>query len=248
MVKQEYGGFAGLAAEWEERHRVDNRFPRPRQESTIHRWTLSGIPTKKSAANQSDDMQLFGLSALLDIDPLALFDFERNGYFSRFNKIRQMIFAGFGSSSVLSPLIALYGPRDPWPNELIMNTCFNRNWHCEVFNNGGNWNHTNYALVKTQFSTDTFTRPRTVHIAYRRLRSRDTLWRFYGSVMAIENELRLYSESGDFQTMRQANENEIRFRTYFGGRPVEWRIASLHPFSLENEVPFDDKQTIGFEW
>jgi len=74
------------------------------------------------------------------------------------------------------------------------------------------------------------------------------MWRYYGTVIAVDGQLILYNESGGHQEMRQAENNEIRFRTYYGGRPVEWRIAGLHDFSTELEMPYNDMNTIGFNW
>lgn len=74
------------------------------------------------------------------------------------------------------------------------------------------------------------------------------MWRYYGTVLAIERKLELYNESGDYQFMEQVEDDEIRFRTYFGGRPVEWRIVSLHEFSVEKVFPYNDMTTIGFNW
>lgn len=90
--------------------------------------------------------------------------------------------------------------------------------------------------------------PRAVHIAYRRKISPVTMWRFYGTVLCIDNELRLYSESGAFQTMPQVEADEIRFRTYFVGCEVELRTASLNEFTVDTTVPHNDTSTVGFEW
>jgi hypothetical protein len=74
------------------------------------------------------------------------------------------------------------------------------------------------------------------------------MWRYYGTVLSVDSKLELYTESGDYQSMRQMSEDEIRFRTYYGGRPVVWRVASLHEFIMEMEFPFNDMRTIGFNW
>ena len=74
------------------------------------------------------------------------------------------------------------------------------------------------------------------------------MWRYYGTVLADDQKLKLYNEGGDYQQMQQVENDEIRFRTYFGGRPVEWRIVSLHDFLCTYELPFNDKKTIGFDW
>lgn len=116
------------------------------------------------------------------------------------------------------------------------------------FSNKENWQSTSYVLVKARFSSRANNQPRAVHIVYRRIGVPDTMWRYYGTVIAVDGQLKLYNESGGHQFMRQVNGDEIRFRTYYGGRAVEWRTASLYKFKLEQEFPFDDLTTIGFNW
>ena len=54
------------------------------------------------------------------------------------------------------------------------------------------------------------------------------MWRYYGTVLAIERKLELYNESGDYQFMEQVEDDEIRFRTYFGAaKPTKYKVAVL---------------------
>lgn len=212
---------------------------------------LDGVPAKRPNTDKvarRTDWQLFALCGLLDVDPLAIIVFERNGYFSRFAKIRQLVYLGERALGGLGPLLEMFRPADHWPSNEIATDCFRRSWHAHEFSNADGWRSSEYALVKTVFENRGYQSPHAVHIAYRRLNSPDTMWRYYGTVLAIDGTLELYSEGGDFQTMAQVKDQEIRFRTYYGGRSVEWRLASLHDFSIDIEMPANDLETIGFNW
>ena len=148
----------------------------------------------------------------------------------------------------LTPFMEMYRPGDNWPSDAIAQACYGRPWFAAQLTNEDAWQSTDYILVKTRFSGEVGCQPRAVHVAYRRVRVPDTMWRYYGTVIAVDGQLRLYNESGGHQEMQQVENNEIRFRTYYGGRPVEWRIASLHNFSTIFEMPFNDMNTIGFNW
>lgn len=244
LVQEAYGGFDELSAEWEETVKTSPLFPEPKQRSTIYRWLIKGVP----AGTDTSEFQMIALCALLDVDPLILFDFEKNGFFSKFAKLRRLIQLGKYSLGGLAPLLELLSPDDVWPSERIAKLCYGRSWFSHQFKNAEDWNSADYILVKVQFIEQLKSHPLAVHIAYRRTTSPDTMWRYYGSVLAMDGELKLYNENGDYQTMEQVNPGEIQFRTYFGGRPVEWRIVSLHDFSIEKDYPFNDMKIIGFNW
>jgi hypothetical protein len=83
LVDQVFWGFDGLVAEWEHRANSSRNFPAPRQRSSVYRWVKEGVPTRGD--------QIVALSALLDVDPLCLFDYERNGYYRQFAAIRRKL-------------------------------------------------------------------------------------------------------------------------------------------------------------
>lgn len=244
LVQDIYGGFNELSAEWEDVVKINPLFPEPKQRSTIYRWLLKGVPVGKGTS----EFQMIALCALLDVDPLILFDFEKNGFFSKFAKLRRLIQLGKYSLGGLAPLLELLNPDEIWPSERIAKICYKRSWFSHQFKNGESWSSADYILVKVQFNEKLKSHPLAVHIAYRRTTSPDTMWRYYGSVLSIDGMLELYNENGDFQTMVQVRPSEIQFRTYFGARPVEWRIVSLHSFVVEKEYPFNDMTIIGFNW
>jgi hypothetical protein len=241
-----------MAGAWEAEAKERKEFGEPRQGQTIYRWVSDGVPVKGdfASADRSKhfDNQIFAFCSLLDVDPLAIFDYDRNGYFSSFAKIRQLIYMGSRWLGGLAPLLEMYRPADAWPSDQIAKKYFKRNWCSEEFTNEDYWKTTDYILLKIKFTIPVLSKPRAIHIAYRRVGVPDTMWRYYGTVTLVDSRLDLYNESGTHQSMRQVANDEIRFRTYYGGRPVVWRVASLHDFKLDREFPFNDMTTIGFNW
>lgn len=252
LIHEIHGGLDEIAAAWEERHDELRGFPEPKQRSSIYRWITHGVPGRTGAklawVENKRDLQIFGLCALLNVDPLCIFDFHRNGYFSRFPIIRQAIYLGARALGGLSPVFEMFKPGDNWPSDSIVQACYGRKWYATHLTNANDWENLNYILVKAKFAEKPGSFPRAVHIAYRRTVDSDTMWRYYGTVIHIGGMLKLYNESGGYQEMDAVYADEIRFRTYYGGRPVIWRIASLHEFSVSTEYPHSDIKTIGFQW
>lgn len=233
-----------LAKRWKVMSAANPAFPKPRTRATIYRWIDEGVPV----TDKDSGLLLFGFCALLDVDLLAIFDFERNGYFRRFSKLRQLIYAQNPVAGGIKALMAMYRPADVWPSDSIARQCYGRRWFSHTLNNNDDWHSSDYILLKAKFLETPGNLPRAVHIAYRRTTNRDTMWRYYGTVLSVEGRLELYNEGGDFSQMPVVEAGEIRFRTYYGGRPVEWRIVSLHAFGLTPVRPFNDMTVIGFNW
>lgn len=244
LVEELHGSYDLLAAAWEVHADQQGNGPTAPSRSTLYRWVADGVPT----LNDGSDHRFFTLCGLLDVDPLAIFDFQRNGYFSKFARLRQLVYYGRKSLGSIANLLDMYRPADVWPSETIAQNCFGHGWRAHHLTNREDWNNSNYILLRSSFSNRRHRHPRAVHIAYRRFDVPDTMWRYYGTVLAIAQRIELYSESGTFQEVPQVNEGEIQFRTYFGGRPVEWRIASLHEFSLQTEYPSNDSAAVTFTW
>gem|GEM_PF-4238038 len=74
------------------------------------------------------------------------------------------------------------------------------------------------------------------------------MWRYYGTVLAHDGAIDLYNEGGLHLKMAQADQGIISFRTYFGGRKVEFKIVSLHDFEIEIDFPNNDMSIVGFNW
>jgi hypothetical protein len=244
LIEVVAGGFDELPVIWNEKHEETNgNFPKPRNRATLYRWMQDGVPTKGG----DSEYQLLALCGLLDVDPLAIFDYEKNGYFSNFANLRRLLQFGRQALGLHDPLFEMFCPGEYWPSDELAKKFYGRPWFSKTFVNEVHWESSNYVLVDASFKQMS-SAPRAIHIAYRRHKTSDTMWRFYGTVISLGGKLELYNEGGDHRAMPSPGQGKICFRTYFGGRPVEFRIASLHDFDHSLTYPFNDKSVIGFEW
>lgn len=251
LIRETYESVDGMAVEWAVRACTNERLPKPREGDTIDDWVnRTGVPSGGKM-----DSVYFAFCGLLDVDPLAILDFELLDLKSKFAEIRKLIYIVRGlpkkrtdMQDVAAMVLSMYGPDPEWPSDSLASSFFGRNWTTRQFSNSDRWNCTDYILLKAKFDEPCRGRPRAVHISYRRAGAVDNLWRFYGTVLLVDGQLHLFTEGGEQRRMPQVDDDEIRFRTYYGGRQVEWRVASLHTFTLTDEFPFNDQATIGFTW
>lgn len=234
-------GIDGLVADWAARSEHDPKFPKARTRSAVYEWLNNGAPPEADA--------VLGLAAMLDADPLTIFDFDRNEYFSNFSKLREQVYfyiAGGGRFQVILDLLA---PRRVWPNNPLAVRFYGRPWTAVEFEHRADGIINDYADVHISFPQSTRSAPRCIHIAYRRANSRDKLWRYYGAVQQFRFRTRLFSESGAFveEIDSQSTLEGFVFKTYYGASHVEFRIASLHQFECSPIFPSASDSKFLFE-
>ena len=248
LVSEHNNSLEKIAADWgPPEGLVDSNYPPAPSRAAIYNWFSNGFPSKETGPSR---YQLLAFCGQLDVDPLALFDYQKNGYFSKFAKLRVALQRGFGAVGALAPLLELYEPTADWPSDALSKRFWGKRWCVQEFDNQRDYKSTSYALLNVRYKQQTQGDPRAVHIAYRRWDTRhsDTMWRYYGTVIAIGEIIELYSEGSLHLKMHRFDNDVISFRTYFGGRPVEFRIASLHEFEFDYRFPFDDMSVVGFSW
>lgn len=233
-------GIDGLVGDWAARHEADPSFPKPRTRSSLYAWLNDGAPPETDA--------ILALAAMLDTDPLAIFDFERNGYFKDFSWLRQQIYYHIAGGR-FQAILDLMAPRPHWPNDGLAKKFYKRPWFAKEFEHKADGAINQYADIHIAFAGSTRFAPRCVHIAYRRADSRDRIWRYYGTIRQFKGRTRLFSESGAHFEYSGADqpENGFVFKTYFGATHVEFRVASLHEFSCQVTYPSTSKSELLFE-
>jgi hypothetical protein len=234
-------GVDGLVSDWAAEYEANDKFPQPRTRSSIYTWLNKGAPPGTDA--------VLGLAAMLDTDPLTIFDFEQNGYFDRFNKLREQIYFHISGGGRFRSILDLMAPRQFWPNDGLAERFYRRPWYKEDFGHRADGECNHYADVQVTFKESTRFAPRCIHIAYQRTNSRDKLWRYYGTVQKFRGRTRLFSESGAYveEVDSQSMDSSFVFKTYFGATPVEFRVASLHAFSCEVAFPANSDSQFFFE-
>lgn len=234
-------GIDGLVGDWATRCEFDGNFPEPRTRSAVYAWLNNGAPPETDA--------VLGLAAILDADPLTFFDFERNGYFKNFSNLREQIYFHIVGGGRFRSILDLMAPRSMWPNDGLARRFYNRPWFATEFEHTADGAINDYADIQIKFPQSTLFSPRCVHIAYRRAKSRDKLWRYYGTVQKFRGKTRLFSESGAYveETEAQPSDAGFIFKTYYGATHVEFRIASLHEFECRQVFPSTSESRFLFE-
>jgi hypothetical protein len=237
LIRIRFGGVDGLVGHWAANTSEEGE---ARERAAIYRWLQHGLPAQEST--------IFSFCALLDADPICLIDYKRIGFFSKFYQIRKAIQIGLLAKGPIAPIYEMYMPSRSWPSDTMASKYYGHPWHAVEFDNAALSSEGKYALIEIRYAQEVDQLARCIHISYRRTKPKEEMWRPYGWVIRYLNELRLYSESGDFQTCKIVEPNTTTFRTYFGGRAVEFRLASLHVFQHNIKYPVSPEGSIGFEW
>lgn len=241
LIKRRFQSVGELVVEWEERVRAGSqKVGRARDSKTIYRWIERGLPSRRS--------DIFGFASVLDVDPVAIVDINDTFIQKHFGKERRLFQVGLANLSLLSPFWPLYVPSQMWPNDEIANSFYGRSWFTQDFAHDPTVVANVYAAVRlTTTANDDPAIPRAYHFAYRRSSAHDGMWRPYGTVIGMQNKVRLISENGDYQELAdERSSSEVVAETYFGPGPAEFRIAALHAFAASVEVPVVDPKSVRF--
>lgn len=248
LIETRFDTINDLIVEWDFRHSLNAEYPKARQKTAIYDWLDDGVPTQRGRNRHL----IFALCGLLDVDPLAILDYNESRYFKDFTQLRMSLYmlserVFGGGASNFGPLLDMFMPGPAWPNTQMAELFYGRPWFAYEFNNAEHERGQDYGLIKVRFTEEQSFPIKSVHIAYRRRESNDKMWRYYGVVNLIGDRLELYNEGGYHDWMNCKNDNEIWFRTFFGSRPVEFRLVSLHDFTYTTEIN-NDMTLIGFNW
>lgn len=230
-----FGGIANFADDWTERGE-------PRTVSTIYAWLKNGLPTQRDT--------VFSFFGALGVDPIAVIDLDRSKLPKNFGRLRTAFMLGGVNAGGFGPLFELYRPSAGWPDEDLLQRHFNRQWTLFEFGHAAEDIKNTYATLTVRgHASEPPDWPRAYHIAYRRRSNADGLWRPYGTVASRAKEAILVHENGDIQqeSMPVQSCHQLRFKTYFGPSPVEFRLASMHPFSFHMDPEDDPAVPLRFE-
>lgn len=211
----------------------------PRDRGTIYRWLARGLPNKRD--------EIFGLSAALGIDPLVMLDIE-NSAFQKLLKLEWIFFlANMEHRGRMSALWPLVRPSAHWPNLSISHDYYSCNWTTIEFQHPATSPCNVYAQIRLLGDPDEDQRTdhRIYYFAYRRLGARDGLWRPYGIVRKRGLEAICLGHNGDMMEQPDGQPKVIKLddggavdvETFFGQGPTDFKVACIHPFTLECIVP-----------
>lgn len=239
LFEDRFGGIANFADEWAEQDK-DGKSAQ-RSVKTIYAWLQNGLPTTKDT--------LYSFCAALDVDPVTLIDFDRGDLRKSFGRLRRSFLLGGLNAGGFRPLYDLFHPSRTWPPRGLSQKYYQRDWTTHQFEHLADTVVNTYAAITVSGDDSVPANwPRAFHIAYRRKQNVDGLWRPYGAVISRFGEAILAHENGDIQRMPLGSRSNhlLRFHTYFGPSPVEFRLTCLHPFAGSVEPTEDPAWPLRF--
>lgn len=240
LIERRFGSIDGLVVAWEERVASGaQKTGRARSRAALYRWLDKGLPSNR------DD--IFGFAAVLDVDPVALVDLTEDYLRKQFGKTRRLFQLGMATRSPLSPFWPIYIPGPGWPNAEVSFPYYGRPWCTVDFVHDLTVKDVYAAVSLRSSAADEFLIPRTYHFAYRGIGNLDEMWRPYGTVVGYQGEVRLIKENGDFQRCRdERSPITVIAETHFGAGAAEFRVASLHDFDVDVQMPSEEHGVVRF--
>lgn len=199
--------------------------------TTLWRWMQKGLLP-------NDPTQLLRLAHALDLDPVLLFDLEKDLFPQLCGRIislvRQRSWSSFLPS--ISFVENLVLPSAKWPPAQL-SPDYPCQWHTSTFVHRPEEGAHYYAALVISPCSLALPRAQAWHFAYRNLPG-ERPFIPWGLVCAVEDRLELYNYDGTIKYSILSNERFV-VETWFGGGAAEFCVASLHPFSLtvERQVP-----------
>lgn len=242
LMKNRFGSMLNLEVEW--RSRVEQGIQQKgtaRDKSTIGKWVkTAGFPAQEDA--------IFGLSATLDVDPIALLDINEEFVKITFPRERILIQLMKSHKTPLKSLHPLFLPAWRWPNNKLLHRYFNRDWFTQEYSYDPDNTLEGFAafhmIAKDRGPSPV---PRVYHFAYKVKGARDGLWRPYGIVLGYDGRNQLIHERGDyFETNDPRSADNVVAQTYFGPAATYFKISSVHDFNLQVGNPSKETEAVCF--
>ncbi len=235
------GGVRGLLDQWQERY-GDETLP---NKASLYRWIKNG-------AMPGNSIKLLRLCALLDVDPFCLL-IPAKGISSTqaINRLLQAFNQDSWPSPSLQFLTDFFGRQTMWPPPYWADSTnrFEYHWHTEDFEHDPKLRAGYYALITLVGTERTQApRPQTFHFAYRQINQFGDRWLQYGFVVRNKSTVALTHINGQTDHCMLSEIKDPTFvETWFGPGPATFRVASLHPFSIEiNQPPQSPPPTVRF--
>jgi hypothetical protein len=213
--------------------------------STVSRWLSSRAPALPGTASQA-----VALAALLDIDPLTLFNTSAQDFGKLCVRLHRA--ARSGDWEHLHPAFEFAGsyctPDEDWPPTSV-SKFFNRDWHIRDFPVSPSDVGVGYATLEVvargvdaaavEEPLDGPPPSRVWHVAFRDTASVvPQSWRPHGALIYTEGRLRIASLRGfvmddvvtDAGTARTSGTPRAQIQVWIGAHSGVLRVASLHPF------------------
>jgi hypothetical protein len=194
--------------------------------ATIYRWLQGSLPRRD---------ELLRLSGLLDVDPFCLLALPMEDEAAAIRQIHSSFWLNRWEPAALSFLAEFFGHQHFWPPAQLAKEYFGRDWHRQEFAHEPKIRANFYAQIELRGSIPSDTGvPQVFHFAYQQPGLYGQRWIQYGFVEARGRMVRLVNITGQIERYElDTNSGCSLVETWFGPSPVNFRIASLHPFSIQ---------------
>lgn len=228
MAKRVPGGMSELQDRWmRSPSQVDSPDAEVPHRSTMHRWSTGQVP------RTADD--LLRLCAVLDIDPLCLLTLPQTDPDLAIEKLMSAYVHGRWQPPALEFLTEFLGRRAAWPPQALARRFFGRDWYTAELDHDASRAANFYATFSISASGEG---PFVYHIAFRHSHLFARRWLQYGFVVRHGESIRLRHINGHVDTCEAPSvDSPTLVQTWFGPGSVRFKVACLHPFSLELEPP-----------
>lgn len=201
--------------------------------STVYRW-INGTSLPKT------DSDYLHLCSLLDIDPFALATTAGNDVEAVADEVLRVMQFDTPATSTFHFLRSFMGRQLQWPPRDIARVHFARDWHTKDFTHDPNVRANYYPRILLQGTASEV--PQVFHFAFRHESAFLGRWLEYGFVRSYGTLINLQHIDGRTDHMSiSSREEPVPVETWFGPGPVQFRVASLHSFSLRLETRDSDR-------
>lgn len=205
--------------------------------STIHRWSTGQVP------RTATDLLL--LCSVLDIDPLCLLTLPQTDPDSAIERLMSAYVHGSWQPPALEFLSEFLGRRAMWPPHSLSRQFFGRDWFIAELGHDASKAANFYATFRISAVGEG---PFVYHFAFRHPNLFARRWLQFGFVVRHGAAVKLRHINGYVDTCEAPRSNSPTLvQTWFGPGSACFRVACIHPFTLEFDSPSTvEKRTVRF--
>lgn len=227
LTRDKFCGITGVIQAWP----IPSREP---HRATLWRWLNANPPTTPE--------RIMELAGAFDLDPFALFETTARGYAALCRELARNIGAKRASplSKDLHWVLDFIAPKPEWPPDNNSTEYFHREWELSDFRHTGRGSQNYFQKLSITARQRKFGEPQVWHFAFRVPDATFPIWTPYGFVERRTDEIALYHIRGYTASIKTQFEVEtFAVETWFGIAAAEFRVASLHPFTLALDQAVD---------
>lgn len=220
-------GVDALRERWRIRYcEARKKTPPVPDRATLYRWLGGTLPRQRDS--------YLRLCGIFDIDPFAALLLPSGKEAAAMQFLYRSFWLRSWRQPALGFLSEFFGHHVDWPPKSIAAEYFSRPWRQEDFAHNPEEKANYYAGVEISCSDKRKSGlPQVFHFAYCQPHAYARRWIAYGYIIKRSNKVELVNITGDMQSHKTPIKTQsIMAETWFGQSPVNFRIASLHDFSV----------------